>query len=130
MSGNDSMRNKDWLRNAGLLVALVFAVTLAIIVGNRLSNEAMAVLVGALCGISATLPVSLALMVAINKNWGRGESRREEYESRPMQPPVYIIAPPQAAPWQSGFPMDQTFLPPNAPTLGAPREFKIVGDES
>ncbi len=119
---------KDWLRNAGLLVALVFAVTMAIMIGNRLSNEAMAVLVGALCGISATLPVSLALLVAINKNWGRPQPHREEYEPRPPQPPVFVIAPPQAPPWQPNYPLDQVYLPPNAPTPGAPREFKIVGD--
>jgi len=129
MNESNSTPNKDWIRNALLLVALVFAVTLAIIVGNRLSNEAMAVLVGALCGISATMPVSLALMVAINKNWGRAETRRDEYEPRPAQPPVFVIAPPaQAAPWQTSYPMDQVYLPPHAPTPGAPREFKIVGD--
>ncbi|CAG0948963.1 hypothetical protein ANRL3_00085 [Anaerolineae bacterium] len=131
MNGYNLANQKDWIRNATLLVVLVFAVTLAIVVGNRLSDQALAVLVGALCGISATLPVSVALLIAMNRNWGRAESRREEYEPRQpaAQPPVIFIAPPQAAPWQSGFYQDQHFFPPSAPTPGAPRDFKIVGDE-
>ena len=122
---------KDWLRNAVLLVVLAFAITLAIVVGNRLSNEAMAVVVGALCGISATMPVSIALLIAVKRNWGRPRAEPDEYAPRPnmQQPPVILIAPPQAAQWQSGFYADQHYLPPSAPAPGAPRSFKIVGDE-
>ena len=40
------------------LVALAFAVTLAVIVGNRLSDEALAVLAGAVCGVGAAIPTS------------------------------------------------------------------------
>jgi hypothetical protein len=136
MNGYNSRRS-DWWRNAFLLVALAFAVTFAIIIGQRMSSEAMAVLVGALCGVSATVPVSLALIIAINRDWGRREPmRRNDYEydqpmrpPQPQQPQIVVIAPPQAAQWQYGYPTDQTFLPPTAPSPGAPREFKIVGEE-
>jgi hypothetical protein len=131
MNGYAPSQSKDWFRNAALLVMLAFAVTLAIIVGNRLSNEAMAVLVGALCGISATLPVSVALLIAATRNWSRGEMRREEFDARPYaaQPPVIMIAPPQMAQWQPGAYAEQQFFAPSMPAPGAPRDFKIVGEE-
>lgn len=124
------------MRNGILLIALAFAVTLAIVVGNRLSNEATAVLVGALCGISATLPVSLALFIAMNRNWGHSENNqtiRPEYPAPrgyAPQTPVVVISPPPTAPSPYGYYGSPYFLPAqvNDAPPGA-REFKIVGDE-
>ena len=47
------------------LVALAFAVTLAVVVGNRLSDEALAVLAGAVCGVGAAIPVCSSLASAV-----------------------------------------------------------------
>jgi len=54
------------------LVAMAFAVTLAVIVGSRLSDEALAVLAGAVCGVGAAIPTSL-LIVAVSR---RQDERR------------------------------------------------------
>ncbi len=62
------------MRNVAVLAAMAFAVTLAIIVANRLSNEAMAVIVGAVCGISATIPISLGFAIAASRNWGQRDT--------------------------------------------------------
>ena len=122
------------MRNGIILAGIAFAVALAVIVGNRLSNEAMAVVVGAVCGISASIPVSIALVIAASKNWGREEAPREiEYDYgahryAPQPPQILVVSPPQAqSPF--GFPQNQYYLPPGAPDAGAPRDFKIVGDE-
>ena len=130
------------MRNGLILAGIAFAVALAVIVGNRLSNEAMAVVVGVVCGISASIPVSIALVIAASKNWGRDDTPREieyDYGARrdcaalrhshaPQPPQILVVSPPQAqAPF--GFPQNQYYLPPGAPDVGAPREFKIVGDE-
>jgi hypothetical protein len=49
------------------------------------------------------------------------------------QQPMIIFAPPQNMPGQSGmpygYPQNQFVAPMNAPALGAPREFKIIGEE-
>jgi hypothetical protein len=45
------------------------------------------------------------------------------------QPPMVIFAPPQQPPLPYGFPQSQYVAPMNAPALGAPREFKIIGEE-
>lgn len=123
------------MRNGILIVSLGFAITLAILVGNRLSNEAMSVLVGALCGISATLPVSLALFIAANRNWGRSEIERETPNPRPYaqpyppQPQVIVLAPSQMPNQAYGLPSQFYLPPPGADAASNTREFKIIGEE-
>ncbi len=123
------------MRIVAVLVAMAFAVTLTIVIANRLSNEAIAVIVGAVCGISATIPISLGFAIAAARNWGQREppAPYEPYpQSRAPQPPVIVIAPPQSqaspyGPYAAG--QAPLYLSPNAPPPGAPRDFKIVGDE-
>ena len=123
------------MRNGIILAGIAFAVALAVIVGNRLSNEAMAVVVGAVCGISASIPVSIALVIAASKNWGRDEAPPREigydygaHRYAPQPPQILVVSPPPAQP-PYGFPQNQYYLPPGAPDMGAPRDFKIIGDE-
>ena len=114
------------------LVVMAFAVTLAVVVGNRLSDEALAVLAGAACGVGAAIPTSL-LVVAVTRRRheprGFGEPSGREL-GRAVQPPmpqgvyppVVVVTPPggQQRPgeWNS--------LPPSftAPTQ---RHFTVVG---
>ena len=120
------------MKNGIFIIGIVFAATLAYVVGNRLSNEAMAVVVGALCGISASVPVSIALFIAASKNWGRGElSRPEVSEPHPTyapQPPFIVVAPPQFNPaqYQSA---PQYFPTPMPNQLIESRDFKLIGEE-
>ena len=123
------------MRNGLVLVGVAFAVALAAVVGNRLSNDAMAVVVGAACGISASIPVIIGLVIATNQNWGRRDEPRvvePEYQLNrfmPPQPPVVILNPPQAS-MPYGYSQNQYYLPPTISPDFAPREFKIVGDEN
>ena len=122
------------MRNGILLAGIAFAVASAIVIGNRLSNEAMAVVVGAVCGISASIPVSVGFLIAASRHWGResgsesGRMTPSPELSRYAQPPVVVIAPPQPS-HSPYFNQSQFYLPPGAPPLGAPRDFKIVGDD-
>ncbi|MBI5305073.1 MAG: hypothetical protein HY868_23275 [Chloroflexi bacterium] len=125
------------MRNGILLGSLAFAITLAILVGNRLSNEAMAVVVGALCGISASIPVSLALFIAVSRNWGRNDIERDALIPRThapsypsAQPQVIVVAPPQMTNQSYGFYPSPYYLPaPGADAASNAREFKIIGEE-
>jgi len=104
--------------------AVAFSVALAVVVGNRMSAEAMAVVIGVVCGVAASIPTS-ALMLAMARR-----SRLGCEESRPPdpRPPVVVVAPgpvasvpgPSPAPWPAYA----------APAVRAPREYHIVGDES
>jgi len=122
------------VRNGIILAGIAFAIALAVIVGNRLSNEAMAVVVGTVCGISASIPVSIGLVIASSHNWGRRETPREigyDYGAHQYapQPPVVIVSPPQPQ-MPYGYPAQPYALPApmNTNTIES-RDFKIVGGE-
>jgi hypothetical protein len=124
------------MRNGVILAGIAFAVALAVIVGNRLSDEAMAVVVGAVCGISASIPVSVALVIAASRNWGREAAPREveyDYGSHryaPQQPQILVVsAPPQPQP-PYGYQSNQYYpTPQTEDAASSPRQFKIIGDE-
>ena len=104
------------------LVTMAFAVTLAVIVGNRLSDEALAVLSGAVCGVGAAIPTSL-LIVAVSRR--RDERRAAAPAPQPSPyPPIVVVAPPGG----QQRPSDWNALPPSLSAPGR-RHFNVVGEE-
>jgi hypothetical protein len=110
----------------GTLVIVAFAVTLAMTVGNRLSDEALSVLAGAVCGVGAAIPTSLIILTM--------SRRREEPRDRPLPPPtrqsetyppIVVVAPP-AASQQLGA-RNTLMLPLDGQ---ASRHFTVVGGTS
>ncbi len=117
------------------LVTVAFAVTLAVVVGNRLSEEALGVLAGAVCGVGAAIPTSL-IVVAVSRRQsedrssGRVRGREMDSDPRHTYPPVVVISPqgdhPSSYGWRdtgrgsSGY----RSLPMGPPTE---REFTVVG---
>jgi hypothetical protein len=113
------------------VVTVAFVVTLGLVVGNRLSDEALGVLAGAVCGVGAAIPTSL-IVVAVTRRHSGSESRRvsgQSYDdwSRPNPyPPVVVVAPPTG---QQQSHQNWNALPPS---LSAPieRNFTVVGGTS
>ena len=109
-----------------VVAGLVFAVTLAIVVGKKMSAEAMAVVVGIVCGVAAAIPTSVLLLVVFTR---RDRQQRYEMEARPRQhgsPPVVVIqgGAPQALPGpQAGY------WPAGDPGPAVNRQFHVVGGE-
>lgn len=107
------------------VIAAAFAVTLALVVGNRLSTEALGVLAGAVCGVGAAIPTSL-LIVAVTR--GRSiDNRAREASIAPSHrqgtyPPVVIINPGQDGQYRG---YDQL---PDLEQPRSERSFTIVGD--
>ena len=88
------------LKQVLLVVGLVFAITLAIVVGKKMSAEAMAVVVGIVCGVAAAIPTSVLLLVVLTR---RDRQQLDDVEARSRQygsPPVVVIqgGAPQALP--------------------------------
>lgn len=115
------------LKQVLLLVGLVFAITLAIVVGKKMSAEAMAVVVGIVCGVAAAIPTSVLLLVVLTR---RDRQQLDDVEARSRQygsPPVVVIqgGAPQALPPgpQAGY----WPAPQPGPTVN--REFHVVGGE-
>jgi len=115
------------LKQVLLVVGLVFAITLAIVVGKKMSAEAMAVVVGIACGVAAAIPTSVLLLVVLTR---RDRQQPDDVEARSRQygsPPVIVIqgGAPQALPPgpQAGY----WPAPQPGPTVN--REFHVVGGE-
>ena len=114
------------------LVAAVFAITAAVVITQRLSEDSLALLVGLTCGIAAMMPtLGLGLLI-----WRREEMRREEVRQQraaptpAVAPPVVVIAPQTLA----GYGMSQPALAQaNAQSWEqnnhTQRQFMIVGGE-
>ena len=115
------------LRQALLIVGLVFGIALAIVVGKKMSAEAMAVVVGVVCGVLAAIPTSILLLVVFTR---RDRQRMDEMEPRhrqPAPPPVVVVqggAPPALPPGpQAGY------WPAAQPGPAVNREFHVVGGD-
>ncbi len=113
------------MRRAVIAISLAFAVALAVVVGNRMSTEAMAVVVGVVCGVAAGIPMSaLILLVSRRREQLDAFSQRGAYGSHHgAYPPVVVI--------QGGTPTPTQPLPPyyGSSPEGIPRQFHIVGEE-
>ena len=116
------------MRKALFAIVLAFVVTLAVVVGNRMNTEAMAVVVGVVCGVAAGIPMSLLLLLVLNRRsqatdeaaYGPTGSRHGAY------PPVVVI--------QGGSTAPNGLMPPyySAPWPAqepVQRRFHIVGED-
>jgi hypothetical protein len=117
------------------VVAVAFVTTLALVVGNRLSDEALGVLAGAVCGVGAAIPTSL-IVVAVTRRrddpFPRGSVDLEDgMMHTPRQhgyPPVIVVSPYGGQSWPGGW-KSPDYQPSS---LRAPleREFTVVGGSS
>jgi hypothetical protein len=115
-------------KQVAVAMGLIFALTLAVVVGKQMSAEAMAVVVGVVCGVAAAVPTSVLLLVVLTRS-----ERRRLHDQNPRQaragqyPPVIVIqgGQPQALP--SGPYAD--YWPGPLPGPRAERSFQVVGGE-
>ena len=103
------------------LLALAFMVTLGVVIGTRMSSDAIAVLVGVIAGVAASIPCALLLMAVTRRR--EPEHVEEREPSRHAGPPVIVVTPgtsPQQLPSYVpyGYPADQS---PNR------RQFRVMG---
>lgn len=129
-----NIRNMPF-RVIALLGVLAFAVTLAIIIGQRLSTEAMAVLMGVVAGVVASIPTSLivvwlALQSMMPQYLARAEPRVAPAQPEPTR--VVVVQQPQPAPVQT-----PAYAAPNwgvqpypampSPAARPARKFTVIG---
>ncbi len=113
---------------------LGFGVALALIIGQRMSTDAMAVVIGVAVGVAASVPTSLLLVALLrrqrldDRNAWRADGGGAGYPAQLPQPPVIVVNPGQW-PAQNGA-QQPYFLPPSQTTLeaGLPR-LRVVGDD-
>ncbi len=104
---------------------IVFAVTLGVYIGTHLSNEAMAVLMGAACGVGAIAPALLIAVLSLLRRRERDEMNSvRNLPQSSMYPPVIVVSPPAI---QSSQP-NQPYI--TAPPAAVPRQFTVIGDDT
>lgn len=112
------------------LVSILFVITVAVIVTQRLSNDALALLIGLSVGIIAMLPL-VGLLVFI---WRRQELQHQEaqkYRPADRNPPVVVVTPSALPGYGSGRAeaWDNNQPASNWEMSRAERKFTIVGGE-
>ena len=114
-----------------LPLMLAFGVTLAAIIGQRMSTDAMAVVVGVAVGVAASVPTSL-LLVAVLRRERLGGWRAEPpplQQPQLQQPNVIVLNPADLL----GQRREQPYVPMPPPELsaadGGMRRLRIVGND-
>jgi hypothetical protein len=107
---------------------VLFLVTLAVVIGLRMSAEAMAVVIGVIFGVAASIPTSLLIVAVL---WRRerqsvnGGARRVRQDALP--PSVVIVSPGNTgavSPYRQ-----PAYLPQPESYWGQPqRQFRVVGE--
>ena len=114
------------------VAGIVFAVVLAVVVGTRISPDAMAVIIGIICGILASGPTSIVLVWVL-----RQRDRQLEAQMGPAgrfgqyHPPVVVVNGQGTNGYGNGYGngyMPQALAPTSAP-MGS-RDFKVIGLEN
>jgi hypothetical protein len=122
------------------LILLGFGVALAIVIGQRMSTDAMAVVIGVAVGVAASVPTSLLLIALLRRERQQGfrqEPPREmPYDPYgaygrglpPPQPNVIVLDPSQFA-GMRGPQMQTPLPPPEYSPDGGMRRLRVVGSE-
>lgn len=114
------------------LLALSFGVTLAIIVGQRMSIDAMAVVIGVAVGVCASVPTSLLLVALLRRE--RSNFRR--YDEPPpamppqLQQPNFIILDPAQFGQFNRQQLGQPLAPLTPATDAGLRRLRVLGHDS
>jgi len=116
-SKREHIKKRIWTFT-GILVAS-FGVTFALLVASRLSDDAIAVLAGSVCGVSAAIPTSL-IIVVITRRFEHNSAPGPRYQKEPY-PPVVVVNP--TGTQRLSMPQPELWQQP------VPRQFTIVGDE-
>ena len=110
-------RSGSGIKQLVILISVAFMVTVGVVIGTRLSSDAIAVLVGVIAGVAASIPCALLLMAVTRRQEERSAVLDDEYEPYPDRtryddrgravPPVIVVTPGQASqqqlpPWLSG----------------------------
>ena len=116
-------------------VMLGFGVTLALVIGQRMTTDAMAVVLGVAVGVAASVPTSILLVALAQRGrsqraaGGRLEPAPAAYALPPQQPNIIVLNPGDLLGQRTG---QSAYLPqPPAELLqdAGLRRLRVVGDE-
>lgn len=113
------MKRNGWLI-AGLVVVAIGTV---ITIGSRLSEQTVAALAGAVCGIGVAGPAGFGLGMYV----GSTRTKTRSATSSPAAPQVIVMPMQPAQMYQAPGSSPYASIP--RPAIPPPRSFTIIGDE-
>lgn len=114
------------MRKYFMFAGIVFAISLAVVVGLRMSADAMAVIIGIMFGLLASVPTSVILVWVLRQRDKQLEAQFSQTRPFGQYPPVVVVN----GQGTNGY--GSSFSPPLPATAGAagPRNFKVIGQEN
>jgi hypothetical protein len=114
------------LKHVVLFLALTFTIALAVVIGKKMSTEAMAVVIGIVCGVAASVPTTALLTLVLGRRDREKDDSRQQARAG-AYPPVVVI---QGGAPQSLPPSPQAgYWPALSPGPLVQREFHVVGND-
>jgi hypothetical protein len=98
-------------------------VTIGVVVGVRLSPEAMAVVVGIVCGVLASVPTSAILVWTLRVREKQVEAQMGQGRMMGQYPPVVVVNGQGPVNGANGS------YPPALPVGNGGRSFKVIGQD-
>ncbi len=114
------------MRKFLFVAGVAFAISLAVVVGFRISPDAMAVIIGIICGVLASIPTTAILLWVL-----RQRDRQMEAQLGPMRaghyPPVVVVN--GQGTNGNGYMTGPPALTAKTTPPGV-RDFKVIGQEN
>jgi hypothetical protein len=109
------------------IAGLVFVITLAVVMGVRMSPDALAVVIGIICGVMASIPTS-AMLVWVMRQRDKQEAQLGQLRPYGGQYPPVVVVNGQGT---NGYttPYGATALTAGPPPATG-RNFKVIGQEN
>ncbi|HXV43292.1 MAG TPA: hypothetical protein VEC96_09530 [Anaerolineae bacterium] len=114
------------MRRFLFIAGIVFVITLAVVMGTRMSPDALAVVIGIICGVLASIPTSAMLVWVMRQRDKQVEMQLGQRPFGGQYPPVVVVNGQGTNGYGTSYP---TALPVGSPPLG-PRNFKVIGQEN
>jgi hypothetical protein len=119
------------MKRLALPAMIGFGVALALIIGQRMSTDAMAVVIGVAVGVTASVPTSLLLVAMLRRERAVGTNWRVEASApQPQlpQPNIIVLNPADLLAGRNG--QMQVPQPPLELQLdGGLRRLRVIGDD-
>ncbi|MFC2046563.1 hypothetical protein ACFLTC_03470 [Chloroflexota bacterium] len=114
------------IKQTGMALGSVFAITLVAVLVREMSTEAMAVILGIVCGVAAGIPTSVLLLVVLTR---REQKKIEgaEWQAKRNYPPVVVIQGGAGQALPQG--LQASYWPAPAPGPMLNRQFHVVGED-
>ena len=110
------------------IAGIVFVVTIAVVMGTRMSPDALAVVIGIICGVLASIPTSAMLVWVMRQRDKQVEMQMGQMRPLAGQYPPVVVVNGQGTNGYGGA-YSTSALTAGAPSMG-PRNFKVIGQEN